>query len=84
VRTFKIQIITPDKILFDGDAQYCGVTTPTGAVGFEARHAATAAILQKGSEILVRTADGTEKNVAVKDGILVFRDNICTITATSA
>jgi F-type H+-transporting ATPase subunit epsilon len=84
MRTFKLKIISPDKILFDGEAQYCGITTLSGAIGFEARHEPIAAILKENSEVRLRDADGSEKTVVLKDGILVFKDNSCTITATAA
>ncbi len=83
MRTFKLKITAPDKIMFDGEAQYCGITTTSGAIGFEARHEPIAAILKENSEVRLRDAEGSEQTVALRDGILVFQDNSCTITATS-
>jgi F0F1-type ATP synthase epsilon subunit len=84
MRTFKLKIVAPDKIIFEGDAEYCGIITSDGAMGFEARHEPVAAIIKENSEVRLRTPDGSEKTAALKDGILVFKDNTCTITATSA
>jgi len=82
MRTFKLLIITPDQAIFDGEAQYCGITTDTGSIGFEAMHEPMIAVLRNNTEIHLRDTAGSSKLIPVTEGILSFRDNTCTITAS--
>ena len=49
MKTFRLQIITPDKILFDGDAVQLTARTTEGDVGILAGHTRYAAILKTGA-----------------------------------
>jgi len=82
MRTFKLSIITPEKILFDDEAEYCGITTETGSIGFEALHAPMIAVLKKDSDILLRNVSGESRSFRISDGILSFKNNACSITAS--
>ena len=47
MKTFKLSVCTLEKSLFEGEAQYCGITTDIGSIGFEAMHEPTIAVLKK-------------------------------------
>ena len=48
MKTFKLKIITPEKVFFDGDAEQIIVRTAEGDTGILAGHANYAAILPAG------------------------------------
>jgi F0F1-type ATP synthase epsilon subunit len=82
MRTFKLFIMTPEQSLFNGEARYCGITTDAGSIGFEAMHEPMIAILKKNTEIRVKDAAGSSSIITVSEGMLSFRSNTCSITAT--
>lgn len=73
MRTFKLTIITPDKILFDGDAEQIIARTTEGDVGILAGHENYVANLPAGV-LKLTTADGI-KFVAIADGIIKVNYN---------
>lgn len=80
MRTFRLIISNWDKTIFNGNAEYCGVTTQVGNIGIEARHEAMAAILAENSEIIYRNENGDEATFPVQSGMLSFENNRCVIT----
>ena len=80
---FKLMILEEKKIHFAGSAVYGRISTPTGSIGFEARHEGFIGTLLPGSEIKYRKPDGQESVLPVQWGVLLFRDNQCTITLSS-
>ncbi len=82
METFDLTIVSDSKILYAGSALYCGVTTLKGSIGFEAFHEPFIGILKDGSSITYLNSSKNENNLAVKDGIVSFENNICTITAS--
>ena len=73
MRTFKLTIITPDKILFDGDAEQIIARTTEGDVGILAGHENYVANLPAGV-LKLTTADGI-KFAAIADGIIKVNYN---------
>ena len=70
----QLEIITPDKKLFEGEAKALTVPGSEGSLGILNRHAAMVASLKKG-KVKVRSAlarDGV--HVVVVHGIIVARD----------
>lgn len=83
MNTFHLQIITPDKILFDGQAVQLTARTTEGDVGILAGHARYAAILKTGA-LEVRMEDGSIRTAAAAGGALKVSDEKTTIITTAA
>ena len=80
METFQLTIVEDSKIHFSGRASYCGITTPSGEIGFLPRHENFLGTISPGTDI--RYADGNGADAAVKAawGTLLFKDNACVIT----
>jgi len=83
METFKLMVLDEKKIHFSGPVTYCGVMTPNGSIGFQARHEGFIGTLQPGSEIKYQKPDGQESALSVQWGVLLFRENQCTITLSA-
>ena len=77
MKTFNLSIVSDTKTVYSGPSDYCGVTTMSGSIGFEARHEDFMGILSPGSEVEYRDKDGSRYKLSVKDGLLSFKDNNC-------
>ena len=64
---FPLQIITPEKIFFEGDVQRLIVRTTEGDVGILAKHEKYVAALPSGP-VKITMADGTERIAALSGG----------------
>ena len=82
MRTFKLLIITSNEAIFDNEAQCCRIITDSGSIGFEAMHEPMIAVLRKNTDIHVRDAEGKSRLIPAAEGILSFKDNTCSITAS--
>lgn len=81
--SFKLKVITPDKILFDGDAEQITVRTTEGDVGILAGHENYVANLPSG--VLKIIVEGKERYAAIAKGFLkVSYNKVTTIIATAA
>ncbi|MDR0821012.1 MAG: ATP synthase F1 subunit epsilon [Oscillospiraceae bacterium] len=78
---FQLQILSPDKVLFDGKAENLIVRTTVGDKGFLANHEPYVAALGVGR--LKVKQDGEFRSAAVSSGIVRFRDNKAQILAQS-
>ena len=67
MRTFPLQIITPEKIFFEGEVQRVIVRTTEGDVGILAAHEKYVAALPSGA-LRITMADGTERIAALSGG----------------
>jgi len=65
--SFRLQIITPEKIFFEGNVQRVIVRTTEGDVGILAKHEKYVAALPSGP-IKVTMEDGTERIAALSGG----------------
>ncbi len=79
---FNLVISAVAKIVYSGAAEYCGVTTLSGSIGFKANHEAFTGVLQPDSEVEYIDKNGDSKKVAVLDGIISFKNNSCTVTVS--
>ena len=75
----RVEIITPDKRIFQGEASYVGVPGVDGGMGFLDNHAPLITVLKAG-EVLVKTAEG-EKTFEVKGGVVEVIDNTVIVLA---
>lgn len=69
MNTFPLQIITPDKVFFDGDVQRLIVRTTEGDVGILAKHENYVAALPSGP-VKLTLSDGTLRIAALSGGAL--------------
>ncbi len=74
MKSYKLQIITPDKTIYNGDAEQIIVRTTEGDVGILAGHENYVAILPSG--MLKLTVNGEEKYVAIASGFLKVNYNV--------
>ena len=80
--TFHLQIVTPDRMVFDGEAQSVILRTVNGDICILANHIDYAAPLGIG-EAKVTPADGTERVGACSGGLLSVHDNVVRVIATT-
>ena len=80
--TFHLQIVAPDRVAYDGQAESILVRTVTGDVEILARHIDYTAPLGIGQAI-VKTEDGTERYAACNSGLISVSGNeVRVITCT--
>jgi len=82
MNTFKITVITPEKIFFTGEIVQLSVRTTEGDVGILANHINYCAILPSG-KMKVKFSDGTVKESAISTGTLKFYNNEAVILASA-
>ena len=75
----KVEIITPDKALFQGEATYVGVPGVDGRMGFLENHAPLITVLRAG-EVKVRTEKG-EELFPVSGGVVEVSNNTVLVLA---
>ncbi|MBE6850822.1 MAG: ATP synthase F1 subunit epsilon [Ruminococcus sp.] len=83
MKTFLLQIITPDKTLFDGQAVQLTVRTTEGDVGILAGHTRYAAILKSGA-LSIKLENGETRTAAVAGGAVKVSDEATTVITTAA
>ena len=79
--SFRLQIVTPDGSLFDGEAEALRLRTTEGYVSIRARHADYIAALDIG-EVTV-TQNGVARNAACGGGFLSVEKGAVRLVATS-
>lgn len=73
--TFDLQIVTPDRIFFEGDAQMIELKTTEGDIGILKGHIPLTAIIAPG--VLKITKDGEVKEAALHSGFLeILQDKV--------
>ena len=74
-----VEILTPDVVLYEGDATYVGLPGSDGSLGILNNHAALVTTLREG-EVVVKN-DNDEQVFAVKCGTVEVLNNHVTILA---
>tara|TARA_Y100000739_G_C20453335_1_gene393292 strand:+ start:541 stop:774 length:234 start_codon:yes stop_codon:yes gene_type:complete len=74
-----VEILTPDVVLYEGDATYVGLPGSDGSLGILNNHAALVTTLSDG-EVIVRNENG-EQVFAVKGGTVEVLNNHVTVLA---
>ena len=59
-KCFHLCVMTAERTLLEGEAEYCHIPTPGGSVGVLANHAPMLCAMREG-ETLCRMEDGEEK-----------------------
>lgn len=67
--TFPLQIITPERVFFEGEVQRVIVRTTEGDVGILAKHEKYVAALPSGP-VKITLSDGTERLAALSGGAI--------------
>ena len=80
-KTFNLQIISPTRIFFDGDATMVEMKTTEGEIGVLAGHIPLTAILEPGV-LKIHQEDG-DKEAALHDGFVEIRKDKVTVLAES-
>ncbi len=83
MNTFRFMIITPDRILFDGQVQEVIARTTEGDVGILAGHTRYAALLKTGG-LTVKLENGDVRRAAVAGGVIKVSDERTTIMSSAA
>ena len=74
-----VEILTPDVVLYEGDATYVGLPGSDGSLGILNNHAALVTTLREG-EVVVKN-DNNEQVFAVKGGTVEVLNNHVTVLA---
>ncbi len=82
-KCFHLCVMTAERTLLEGEAEYCHIPTPGGSVGVLANHAPMLCAMREG-ETLCRMEDGEEKTIHHSAGVAKVRDNSVTILADRA
>ena len=78
---FKLRVVTPDRIFYDGEASFLSVRTTSGDVGILANHTRYVTPLVIGT-LKIRTEEG-DRFAAVAGGFLKTGDNTVTIVTSA-
>ena len=79
--SFPLKIVTPDGLIYDGDAEMVIVRTITGDMAFLARHINCVAPLGMGRATIV--ADGKKRYAACIGGMISVVDGAVTLVPTT-
>ena len=82
MNTFRLQIVTPDGLIYDEAAERFGLRTMTGDLAILAGHINYCTGVGMG-EARVVTADGTVRKGACIGGMLTMVENECRLVATT-
>ena len=83
MNTFRFMIVTPDRVLFDGQVQEVIARTTEGDVGILAGHIRYAALL-KTSALTVKLENGEYRKAAVAAGVIKVSDDRTTVMSSAA
>ena len=79
-KTFRLDVVSPEAIVWSGEAELVITRTTDGEIGILADHEPTMAALATGST-LIRPADGQPVTVALHGGFLqIFRNEVTLLT----
>jgi F-type H+-transporting ATPase subunit epsilon len=82
-KTFKLEIVTPERVVLQQDAVSVIVPGSEGSLGILANHAPLMAELTIGS-IQIRDPNGHEERLAISGGFMEVADNTVRILADTA
>jgi F-type H+-transporting ATPase subunit epsilon len=79
----QVELVTPERVIYTGEASIVFARTPDGEIGFLPGHAALLGALLPGPLRIV-TPDGSEVVAAVRSGFVEVCDDRVTILADAA
>ena len=80
--TFRLQIVTPDGLAFEGEAEKISVRTIEGEIGILARHIDYVSPLGMG-EAVITDAEGKERRAACIGGMVAVHNGNVRLVATT-
>ena len=80
---YTLRILTPDRVMYEGEASRTLITTAMGGLDFYAGHAPIVVITVPGKTAFY-DASGTEKILFTSEGVASFEDNELTFCCDSA
>ncbi len=80
---FQVSVVTPERVLFQGDATIVVARGVDGEVGLMTGHAPIIVALAEG-DLLIREEGGREVRGRVNGGFLEMSNDVCTILADQA
>lgn len=83
-KTFRVDVVSPDKLLYSGDATFLRTQTTDGEIGVLADHAPVFAELAPGGCVVVTLEDGNKLAVAAQGGFLLIEPDLVKVLAESA
>ena len=83
-KTFKLEVITPERLFYEGESEMVIVRTTLGYEGFLANHAPACKLL--GTGIMRIKEDGAKdfRHASLTGGFIDVKDNVVTIYADAA
>ena len=81
--TFNVEIVTPHKVVYKGEAQFVKLRTVLGDMGIQPNHAPLVSELVLG-EMLIRAEDKSEEVFYVSGGFLEIQQNKTLVLADDA
>ena len=82
MNTFKLQIVAPDKIVYDGESTFLLVRTTMGDIGVQAHHQKLISPLVIG-KMKVEFTDRDPRFAAIAGGFVKVGDNKVTVVTTA-
>lgn len=79
----QVELVSPEKIVFEGEADLVIVRTTDGEVGFQAGHVPFVGVLAVG-EVRAQMTNGSIQHIAVHRGFVEIADNHVTILSDVA
>lgn len=83
-KTFRVHVVSPDHLLYSGDATFLRAQTTDGEVGILASHAPIFAELAPGGCVVVTVDDGSKVAIAAQGGFLSVSGDDVKVLAESA
>jgi F-type H+-transporting ATPase subunit epsilon len=78
VKTFDLEILTPDQKIFKEKVESVNVNTIDGEMGILANHAPLCAVLNKG-KIKIKLSKESKKEYLSSDGVVIIKGNTVSI-----
>jgi F-type H+-transporting ATPase subunit epsilon len=82
-KTFKLEIVSPEKLVLSLDVASAVVPGADGSIGILANHAPLMAEIGTG-RVIIRDTDGNESSLAISGGFVQVQGNTVRILADSA
>jgi len=82
-KIIKLKIVTPERLVYEGDIVQITLTTQSGEVTILPNHRSYIAALKPG-EMVVKKEDNKELDLAVAGGFIEFHNNELTVLADEA
>ncbi|MCI8506115.1 MAG: ATP synthase F1 subunit epsilon [Lachnospiraceae bacterium] len=82
-KSFELQIITPDRVFYEGSAEMVEMDTKEGAIGVYKSHVPTTCILRPGI-LTIHMEGGEEKQAALHGGFVEILKDSVTVLAEAA